>query len=202
MVITQCRVVDLSSHYSQWTKYCHLQEWNRWGNEKVSSTPEHKCQADMGDKFQQKANFLASNEHCCSCALKQGWRSAGSSSGVSEIEESGNINGGLQTLNLSLPLQFNWDTLQLFLALSFKISSVCLCLVMDLLAGSGFEYIEMFFLQQKSAALLFSTSAYTLSTSLKTDWCSYLPVFLLIYSDSSWDVYSHGKFALKVWLQE
>lgn len=41
------------------------------------------------------------------------------------LEGSGSINGGLQTLNLSLPLQFNSDMLQLFLALSFKISSVC-----------------------------------------------------------------------------
>lgn len=35
------------------------------------------------------------------------WRSACFSSGVSEVEESGSINGGLQTLNLSLPLQFS-----------------------------------------------------------------------------------------------
>lgn len=49
------------------------------------------------------------------------------------------------------------------------------CLVMDLLARSGFNYIEMFFLQQKFAALLFPTSAYTPFTSIKTERCSYLP---------------------------
>lgn len=127
VVITQCCIVDLSSHYSKWTNYYNLQEWNRWGNGRVSGIPRHKCQPDMGEQFWQKASFLASNGCWCSCFLMQGWRSASLPSGVSEVEVLGSINGELQTLDLSLPLQFNWDMLQLFLALSLKISSVCLC---------------------------------------------------------------------------
>lgn len=107
VVITQCCIVDLSSHYSKWINYYNLKEWNRWRNGKVSGIPRHKCQPDMGEQFWLKASFLASNECWCSCFLMQGWRSASFPSGVSEVEESGSINGGLQTLNLSLPLQFN-----------------------------------------------------------------------------------------------
>lgn len=62
VVITQCCIVDLSSHCSKWTNYYNLQKWNRWGNGKVSGTPRHKCQPDMGEQLWQKTSLLASNE--------------------------------------------------------------------------------------------------------------------------------------------
>jgi len=92
------------------------------------------------------------------------------SSGVSEIEESGNISGGLQILNPSaLAVQLRHASALLCSQFQNLFSLSVYCLVMDLLARSGFEYIEMFALWQKFAALLFPTSAYTPSTSLKTD---------------------------------
>lgn len=54
VVITQCCIVDLSSHYSKWTNYFHLQEWTRWGNGKVSSTPGLNAKLTWGNNCFKK----------------------------------------------------------------------------------------------------------------------------------------------------
>lgn len=111
------------------------------------------------------------------------------------MEESGSINGGLQTLNLVSALAVQLRHASALPCSQFQnvfSLSMC-CLVVDLLARSACEYIEMFFLQQKFAVLLFPTSEYTPfyapqnRSMLLFAWC-----FLLIYSVSLWEVCPEG----------
>lgn len=123
----------------------------------------------------------------------QGRRNACSFSGVSEIEESGRINGGLQTLNLSLPLQFNWDMLQLFLAFSFKISSVCLCTALSRICwpGQGLNTLRCFFSSRSLLPYYYSPPLHTHLLHLSKQIGALICLFF-----RSFRVIPHGRFAL------
>lgn len=141
-------------------------------------------------KSNRKQTFLLAMSY----ALMRGWRNACSSSGVSEIEESSSINGGLQSVS-ALAVQLRHFSSSL-LPVSKSLWSVC---VLPCRGSVGVVRVWIHW------RVFFSSSGSLLPHSLPLQThLSYVSkevdaliclVFFLIYSNASWEVCPEGVIA-------